>query len=304
MKNTLYLKLNPKPFVYLSILLLFIIAGCTTPNVKPFAESTETIVTGFKVGSARGVAALKLADKPEKAKALEKELTVRYELLDAILMFSMELAQIQSDSNRSRESVLQISQAANQLAMTLSSGISAPVTALAKKLAGEALEIREFQLISKALKKIDPLIKEIADLLAADIQSVRNIYVDNMTDAYNSLENQAEDLLDEKLERRIQTLQKKITDGSAAPKDAADFTAIYPVWQDQQKKIESLLKESKSIRSEMAQGQVFYDSVKEAIAVWFNAYQELSLAFEEKRQPNFIEIYLKAQEIKTLIDAL
>jgi cytochrome c len=90
-------------------------------------------------------------------------------------------------------------------------------------------------------------------------------------------------LLDEKLERRIQILQKKITDGSAAPKDAADFTAIYPVWQDQQKKIESLLKESKSIRSEMAQGQVFYDSVKEAIAVWFNAYQELSSAFEENR---------------------
>jgi hypothetical protein len=54
----------------------------------------------------------------------------------------------------------------------------------------------------------------------------------------------------------------------------------------------------------MEQGQAFYDSVKEAIAVWFNAYQELALAFEDKRQPNFIEIYLKAQEIKTLIDAL
>ena len=194
MKHTLVVKYITKPSVYLPVLILSFIAGCTTPNVKPFAESTETIVTGFKVGSAKGVASLNRADKSEKATALENELRVRYELLDAVLMFSMELAQIQSDTDRSKESVLQVSQAANQLAMTLSSGISAPVTALANKLAEGALEIREFYLISKALKEIDPHIKEIADLLAADIQSVRNIYVDSMTDAYNSRENMAEDI--------------------------------------------------------------------------------------------------------------
>lgn len=304
MKYSQCFNLNLRPTVYLPALLLFILFGCTTPNVKPFAESTGTIVTGFKVGSAKGVSALNLADRSDKATSLEQELTVRYELLDALLVFSMELAQIQSDSDISKASVLQISQAANQLAMGLSSGISAPVTALANKLAGEALEIREFYLISKALKKIAPLVKEITDLLAADIQSVRNLYVDSMTDAYNARENQAEKILDEDLENRIQTLQKKIVDGSAAEQEVSIFAAIFPVWQDQQQKIESLINESKSLRLEQKQGQAFYDSVKEAIAAWFNAYKELALAFEEKRQPNFIEIYLKAQEIRTLIDAL
>lgn len=304
MKNTLIMKYNTRPSLYLLSLLLVFIVGCTTPNVKPFAEFTNTIVTGFKVGSAKGVASLNLADESAKATFLENELKVRYELLDALLMFSIELAKIQSDSDRSKESVRQVSNAASQLAMTLSSGISAPVTVLANKLADEALEIREFHLISKALKGIDPLVEEIANLLEEDIQSVRNIYIDSMTDAYNKKEEMAEDTLDEDLEKRIQLLQDEIAEDSPDPEAVSIFTAIYPVWKDQQQKRESLLEDSKTIRVEQKKGDALYTSVKAAIVAWFKAYKDLASAFEENRQVNFTELYLKAQEIKTLIDTL
>jgi hypothetical protein len=219
-------------------------------------------------------------------------------------MFSVELAQIQSDSDRSKESVRQISEAANQLAMTLSAGFSAPVTVLATKLADEALEIREFHLISKALEDIDPLVEEIANLLAADIQSVRDIYIENMTEVSDEKENEAEDTLDEDLEKRIESLQEKMAEDSPAPEDVSVFAAIYPVWRDQQQKIESLLEDSSTIRAERNKGDVFYTSAKAAIVAWLKAYKDLASAFEENRQINFTELYLKAQEIKTLIDAL
>ena len=304
MKNTLIMKYNTKPSLYLLSLLLVFIVGCTTPNVKPFAESTNTIVTGFKVGSARAVASLNLAGESDKATDLEKQLKVRYELLDALLIFSIELAQIQSDSDRSKASVRQVSEAANQLAMTLSSGFSTPVTAAAHKLADEALEIREFHLISKALKEIDPHVEEIANLLAADIQSVRNIYVENMTEAYRKKEKMAGDTLDEDLEERIESLQDEIAKDSPDPNVVSIFMAIYPVWKDQQQKIESLLEDSKTIREERKKGDALYASVKAAIGAWVRAYNDLASAFEENRQVNFTELYLKAQEIKTLIDTL
>jgi len=304
MKNTLIMKYSTKPSFYLLSLLLIFIVGCTTPNVKPFAESTETIVTGFKVGSVKAVTSLNLAGESDKAAFLENELKVRYEFLDALLMFSIKLAQIQSDSDRSKESVRQVSEAANQLAMTLSAGFSAPVTGLANILADEALEIREFHLISKALKEIDPVVEQIANLLAADIQSFRNIYIENTTEAYKEKVKMARKTIDENLEERIQSLQDEIAGDSPDPNVVSVFTAIYPVWKDQQQKRESLLEDSRTIRVEQKKGDALYASVKVAVVAWFKAYKDLASAFEENRQVNFTELYLRAQEIKTLIDAL
>lgn len=304
MENTLIRKYSIKPSFCLLSLLLVITVGCTTPDVKPFAESTVMVVTGFKVGGAKAVTSLDLAGESGGAAVLENELKVRYDLLDALLIFSVELAQIQSDSDRSKASVRRISSAASQLAITLSSGFSAPVAEVANKLMDEALEIREFHLISKALKEIEPHIEDIAKLLEADIKSFRKIYNEKMAEAYDKLENTAEDTLDEDLEARIESLRKEIAKSSPDPQAVSVFSAIYPVWKDQQQKIESLLEDSRTIRMEQKKGDPVYASVETAIGLWLKAYKDLAFAFEENRQVNLTELYLKAQEIKTLIGTI
>ena len=284
--------------------LLIFFLGCTTPNVQPFAESTGTVVSMFKMGSSRCVESLELSGKFSEASSLKEDLRVRYELLDALLKFSVNISKIQSDSDSSKESVSKVSKAVNELAFTLSSGFSAPITAIANKLSAEALEIHEFHKISKSITKLEPHIETLSDLLIKDIESVRKIYVDSMTDASNEKEDIAEDLVDEALEKRIGLLEREIIKEDPDNKKLSQYTVLYSLWKNLQEQQKKALQESQKIRNERRRGNTFYNAVKEGVAAWLKSYKDLSQAFEDNRQPDFLEFYLKAQEIKNLSEAI
>lgn len=267
------------------------------------------MATGFQVGSSKAVETLVRTGDSAIAAELETELQVRYKLLEALSVFSIQLAQLQNESDRSQAGIRQLAGATNRLALTLGSGLpTSPFTAVATRLADGALEIREFQQVSRGLERIAPLVEEIAELLAADLRSMRKIYLEQMTEAYNQKERAAEDALDEELEARLESWQELIVRSSPeTPPDAevvALFAALYPVWIEQQREIDVLLAESRALRAELRRGDAFYAAVEAAIDGWLAAYLDLAAALAERRELNMAELYLRVQAMRVLIDTL
>lgn len=297
-----------KVFLCLLGLKIIFVLGCSTPNVAPFAESTEIIRTSFKVGSTKVVTSLRLVGEKTEADKLEKDLKPRYAVLDALLVFTSNIASIQADSDLSKQGVQEMASAASKLSVMLGGGALAPVTALANEIAAQALEIKEFYLISSGLNAIKPHIDDLADLLGEDMVNFNQAYDDTMIDVFVGLVGKRIKLVKENksIKTKVLKLQEKLASNDPAPtaEEFALFAALHPVHLAQQQEIKAIKAEEQKLRLEQPKRVAFFNTFGGAMIAWKQAYKDLTFAFEKNKQVNFTALYLKTQEIQALVDAL
>jgi hypothetical protein len=84
-------------------------------------------------------------------------------------------------------------------------------------------------------------------------------------------------------------------------KEIAEINAAYKEAKMEAEKKQSILAKK---RKEKDATRSFYNKTEVAVGVWVKAHEELAAALEEKRMPNLVQLAIRAQELKLIIDQL
>lgn len=289
---------------------LLLVAGCATPDLRPFAEATDSVASGIRQGGDRIVA--DLAREPSLSgttpDALQAEWGVRKQAADALVAYSGSLAAIAEASAHRKAHAAALHESLQTLAGSI------PGVNLAAGAGGEAfrsvisaiIEVKAARDLAAAVRAADPAIQTLAAALKADFASISTIHLSHFRTAQMIASgSDIRDLrrLHEKLLAEQQNLRVAAARDLASPSalELARIDALLaPVRHDLQAH-DALIARQQARIDEIL---LFHRHLAAAIDAWAAGHADLAAALAQNRRPDLVLLVARARELQEAVASL
>jgi hypothetical protein len=307
-----------------ALVALVFLAGCQTPDLKPFASASADLATSIKKGGELAITPLLAApmkvghdlvppsSDQHPGKKLQEEWDKRCKTADALLAYSASLAAIADASAHRQGNAKGLVDSVNALAKTVTG--ATPLTDAASNLASKVLEtaaeVKAFRDLSAAVKSADPAIQAVALSLQADFVEIANVLRSRLTtqrsDA-SSASKPVKDFLDTVRKRRdrqrVEVAKALVDPKRSAEQPAldAELAHLDALVANAEPEDNTRTAELNRLESAIAAGKAFFAAAEATTKTWADAHRDIAVALEEKRTPNFMLLVSRAQELRNLV---
>ena len=227
-----------------ALILVIVISGCATTNLRPFADASATLRTSVYSAGDLVIEPLVLEsiwdsdraqyidprDEGHPASELARSWAIRKEAMDAVLVYSASLSAISEAASQRSENAAALVDSVQQLVASVPP-ISAVFTSAGDLLLfglSTAVEIKAWHDMSKAVESAHPAIEMVADVLKDDFDELRNLFQARMnvilTDVDAFLRTTRQEISDIEKERDALSQASEPSSSSNGADD--DLTAI------------------------------------------------------------------------------
>jgi len=308
--------LTPRLLVGFAFALL--LAGCQTPDLKPFADASGALVSGINQGGDMAIAPLAgqavmingvlvepgAPDHP--AAKLGALWTERRAAADALLAYSESLAAISDAAANRKANASTLVDSVRHLAAAVP-GVNVSSNAagdLVVFVLGAGIEVKAWHDMDAAVNSADPAIQAIAGVLkqdfaalAAELESVSlNQLMTATTPALREVERLYAPVREKQKAQRL-LLANDLSNVSAA----AELLRLDSLRAGLEPDLTALQAEKRRLEDTRAAGRDFYAAAGGAIDAWAAAHHDLVSSFEEHRGPNLKLLAARAQELNALV---
>lgn len=302
-----------------------LLAGCTTPDLKPFADSTaglhQATVQTRDIIKAE-LREFKKAELFSDASVLRDAETVipnsfdaRIKFMEAVVAYSDSLAAIVDASKNARANAQSLGDSVKGLADAVGPygaavGQAIPIFV---SVAGGVEEAWAVHSLKEATKKANPIIQAGAVIMEADVLKIKSILVRNEQPYIQKLEEPyANDLtIREEIIRLRNEETKQLLDALKKDKQGAVVATFNTNLAEYDKAMASInlwyeplqKNEADAISRLELEAQMMKNTVH-GFQQWAKVHADLTKALEDNRQPNIRELVSTVLEIKTEIENL
>lgn len=298
--------------------LLFV--GCTTPDLKPFADASKSLSMSVKTGgdlAIKPLARIPLWDGEKyvqpsatnhPAKALAASWENRRHTMDAVLVYSTSLAAINDAAAHRKENATELVNSVQGLCSAV------PGFGAAFNSAGDLIvkgleitvEIKAWHDMRRAVKAADPAIQLVAEALKKDFAVLSTTFQLQVGDQL--IQKSAESFPIEVVYLPLQSQRDAQREAVArAPADAtvgAELDRLDRLMDAVKVDLDRLQSDRDNLVASREDGKEFFAAAIEAVAAWASAHAELVKSFEEQRTPNLALLAARAQELNEIVGNL
>jgi len=299
---------------------LLLVAGCSTPNLRPFGDASKTLSISVHNGGDLAIkpladiplwdgnALLEPGDPKHPAKALALSWELRRKSMDAVLVYSASLVAISEAAAHSKANAAQLVGSVKELAA------SVPSIGVGASKAGDLMvfglqtfvEVKAWHNMRRAIQAADPAIQLVAKGLKKDFLELSNEYESRQRDrliqktvALRPIERVYQSLQDQRNTKRASV--------AAAPSDAAvgaELARLDALVVGLEPDLTKMHAEKSQLQDSLAEGTAFFAAAGAAVDAWAEAHADLVKCFEQNRAPNLTLLIARAEELNTLIGKL
>ncbi|MBI1842321.1 MAG: hypothetical protein HYR88_15905 [Verrucomicrobia bacterium] len=319
MKWIQFRRMGGKAFLIISG---FMLAGCQTPDLRPFRDSTAQIHSSVLEAKDLFLEEQERVKDlvPDAAKAtLEKQIEVfktnwaaRVNVMESMVKYASSLASVAEAPDKSKTALEGVGQSVSELA--IAAGPYAPAVEGAKDIALELIDlanrVRAVKQLKKAVLTTDKDMQRVARILSADFGIMRR----ELEDKQSSIRNLMDDPLSQQLqarrqvEKRVGALAEKLTEnlrGQPLNNAVGGFNQDMSETQKYLEESDKWYLPHKA-RVELAERQLtehvkLFRDTEAALAQWGKAHGELTRALQEGLAPDWTLLRQSADRIEKSI---
>jgi|GEM_PF-1696711 len=302
------------------LLLVLLVSGCATPNLKPFVDASTTLSISVKTGGDLAIKPLakmplwvngvliEPGDPLHPYKGLEASWELRRKAMDAILVYSTSLDAINEAAAHREENAEALVNSVQQLASAVPGCVPAFTNAgtLIVKGLEIIVEVKAWHDMRRAVEAADPAIQLVARVLKKDFTELSYLFEAPLNDQLTkSVASGRPVVRFEKALRTRRDEQRVAVEN--APYDSArgiELARLEVLYASAAADLNQIRSETSKINSTIAQGKEFFANVDFAVDAWAAAHAELVKAFKDQRTPNFTLLAVRAEELKETVNQL
>lgn len=296
------------------------LAGCTTPDLKPFADASATLSSSVKVGGELAINPISTIpvwngdvfvsprDPAHPYKSLEGEWEKRRKTMDAVLVYSASLQAISEAAAHRSDNATALVQSVQQLASSVPGYGAAFDTAgkLVIKGIETTVEVKAWHDMRRAVASADPAIQMIAGSLQKDLSELANLMKAPLNDRITALGASLRPVvrLETTLRERRDTQRKTVAETPTDATAGAELARLDSLYQTALADLTQMREERARTENSIKQGQEFFANAVAGVNAWADAHRGIVQAFQEKRMPNFTLLAARAQELREIVNEL
>jgi hypothetical protein len=307
-------------FLSLHFVLFLFLSGCSTPDLKPFADASATLSTSVKSGGElaidpiatipvwNGEAFVPPRDPAHPYKKIEGEWEKRRKMMDAVLVYSASLQAISDAAAHRGENAAALVQSVQQLASSVpgyGAAFQGAATLVVKGIE-TTVEVKAWHDMRRAVASADPAIQMIAGTLKKDLGELANLMEAPLNDRIAALGASVRPIARlEKALREKRDAQRTTVAGDAGDATkGAELARLESLHQTAFAELTRIQNERSQAENSIKQGKQFFDDAMAGVQAWADAHTGIVKAFEEKRLPNFTLLAARAQELQQIVSEL
>jgi len=302
-----------------------LLGGCTTPDLKPFADSTAGLhqatvqtrdIVKTELREFKKAELFKDPDVLDNAeKVIPASFDARIKYMEAIVAYSDSLAAVADAAKNSQANAQALGDSVKGLADAVGPygaavGQAIPIFVTVAEKAEEAWAVHTLR---QATKKAEPYIKGGAIIMESDMKNVRKILLRNEQPLIQKMEEPyANDLLIREEVIRLRNQEtKKLLEALKQDNQGASVAAFNTNIAEYDKALENinqwydpLQQREAEVTTRIEQEAQMVLNTYHGFQQWEKVHADLVTALENNRQPNIRELVRTVLEIKTEIDNL
>ena len=310
----------PCAHVLATFVALLTLSGCATPDLAPFAAASSTLASSVKQGGNLAINPITQrsvwvgdqlvppSDENHPGKALREQWDARLKTMDAVIVYSASLAAINEASARRKENATQLVDSVKKLASAVP-GVNVgagPAGDLMISGLGMLVEVKAWHDMGKAVAAADPAIQKIAEIIAKDMASLRDLFespiradIARVSNALRPVQRTYTALQSARESARANIVSDV---NSSANGDA--LTRLDALAEGVQPELDVLRDERKELENRLAGGREFFDAAINGIEAWAQTHTDLAESFKENRRPSLVLLIARAEELSGIITEL
>jgi len=316
----IYRLCNNRIKLWVSLAFVVFVAGCTTPNLKPFADATSTMSSaGRKAGDLTlsqlagktiktGQGTFRPGDANHPSVQFENSWNLRRKTIDDIEAYAAALAALGDASSNSKSNVTQVLGSLKELAGNV------PTFGPAFNAAGDlivtigqtVIEIKAYHDMAKLVQAAQPLVNDVVDALNKDFAGLQILYESQSRAELKRLKDDAEaprkyydSLCDSR--NSLRDIGGAIVDDSSKRDKILQLDLLIAGVEPQIKEFDKQIAAQKQA---MEDGLLFFKQAKQTLLAWQQTHDQLYNALSEHQIPNLTLLVARAQELKAAADNL
>lgn len=296
------------------------LAGCQTPDLKPFGTASADLVTSINSGGDLAIRPLlqttvvlngrtiapTSAEHP--AHALQESWRQRRRTADALLAYSGALAAIGDASANRRANAKALVDSVNGLAAAATGHnlISDAAGNLSGKILETFVEVKAFRDLAATVQSADPAIRAIAGVLKRDFADLASLYESQQSDAIIAAtfaKAKVEDFSAKMLHARDRQ-RDAVALNPGDPAKSAELARLDAVLAGAEPELSAQRQKLKQEETALVTGLEFFAAADRAVDAWAAAHHDIGAALAAKRRPNLMLLATRAQELHDAIEAM
>lgn len=303
-----------------SLSAVLLLAGCATPDLKPFAEASKTLSVSVSKGGDLAIKPLakmpvwvndslvEPGDPAHPYTALEATWAERRTMMDAVLVYSASLEAISDAAAHRNENATELVGSVQQLASAVPGYGAAFNSAGALVVTGLdiVVEVKAWHDLRRAVESANPAIQLVARGIKLDFTELSHLYEAPLNDQLLKLGTSMRPVV--RFEQALQQqrdAQRKLVE--ADPGDSAkgaELARLDGLYATAAADLNQIRSERALVAEEITQGNEFFTSAIQAVDAWAKANAELVKAFKDQQTPNFTLLITRADELNELVNQL
>jgi hypothetical protein len=279
---------------YVCCVAALILAGCSLPNLKPFADSTAQLHSAVVSSSETVPALLREAGKEEEAARLNKALVVRVEAMNAVLKFTESLSHIAEAGESGQQTASKVADSVNSLLSTVKvSPLSGEAVAAVTLAYGIVAQVRAAKSFAEAVERADPAIQGVARILERDFQDTEDLLIQVREPLRRQVldrDEQTIELLDYRnaLEKERRGLEKqlKLKPNSSDAQLQAKLQAVNERIKETADRYDKVKAEERDVVGRVDAQIEITKKARQGVAEWAAVYAQLAGTVKSGLQPN------------------
>jgi hypothetical protein len=306
--------------VIMGLSTVLLLSGCTTPDLKPFAEASKTLSVSVNKGGDLAIKPLakmpiwvkdglvEPGDPAHPYTALQAQWTERQNVMEAVLVYSASLEAISDAAAHRNENATELVGSVQQLASAVpgyGAAFNSAGTLVVKGLE-ITVEVKAWHDMRRAVEAADPAIQLVARGIKLDFTEISHLYEAPLNDQLAKLGASIRPVVRfEHALREQRDAQRKLveTDPSDSVK-GAELARLDGLYATAVADLNQIRSGREKVEDEIAQGKEFFASAIQAVDAWAGANAELVKAFKDQRTPNFTLLIARAEELKEIVNQL
>jgi len=301
--------------------ILIFAAGCTTPDVGPFVEASETLSKAIRDG---GKAAAEVytsvpyknrdtniiidpEDSEHPGKKIREAWDKRVIAMEGLVRYANSLQAVVGAGMSSRKNAEKFAKSVGELVSyvpTVTAG-EAEVVSLTTLITDTAINIKTYRDLSKAVEKAHPIFVHMAPLIKADLEDLDSVF--------RASANVAEVLLDAEYEEgnvHYYALKSQIKTERAGAEDPISDASVtrlnelYSVFTPVEKEYKEYERKLGELISKRVQVESLLREASDTITSWVEAHGDLKRALKDKKNVDVGLLIVRTQEIRDAVEKL
>lgn len=301
--------------------IMIFVAGCTTPDVGPFVEASETLSKAVRDGgkaAAEVYTSVPYKDRktnliidPEDSNypgnKIREEWDKRVIAMEGLVRYANSLQAIVGAGMSSRKNAEKFAKSVGGLVSyvpNVTAG-AAEVESLTTLIIDTAINIKTYRDLSKAVEKAHPIFVHMAPLIIADLNDLYSVF--------RASADAAEVLLDAEYEEgnmHYYALKSQIKTERAGAEDpildagVTKLNGLYSVFTPVEKEYKEYERKLGELMSKRVQVESLLREASDTITSWVEAHGDLKRALKDKKNLDVGLLIVRTQEIRDAVEKL